>query len=384
MRSYADPQEEIRGTIVIHNNILPDLVIGDLHINPPVIQGGMGVAVSSSRLAAAVSREGALGVIAAVGASESCPRGDLSYKERSYRGLRKILQDAGALTDRPVGVNIMCALSDYDELVHAAVDGNAAVIISGAGLPLHLPELTGDAPVKLIPVVSSAHAASIICRVWWKKYRRVPDALVVEGAAAGGHLGFSLEEVSRHPSLPAIVAEVMDEVRPFEEMHRRRIPVIAAGGIYSGADIAHFLKLGAAGVQMGTRFVCTDECDASHAYKTAYLECRKEDIVIIRSPVGLPLRVIRNSFVDGLLSSPKKQFACTYHCLRNCIPAKSSYCIARALANAVKGELSEGIITCGSNTYRIEEIVSVHELIAELTEECRRELDSGSDGAAEI
>ncbi|MEA4863544.1 MAG: NAD(P)H-dependent flavin oxidoreductase [Victivallaceae bacterium] len=353
-----------------HNTSLPDLVIGDLNINPPVIQGGMGVAISSSRLAAAVSNEGALGIIAAVGASEFCDQKNLSYKERSYQGLRKILKAARTMTDRPIGVNIMCALSDYDDLVRAAVDEDAAAIISGAGLPLHLPNLVGGSPVKLIPVVSSARAASIICRTWWKKYNRLPDAFVVEGASAGGHLGFSSKELALHPSLEMIVSEVIEYLKTVEDEHGRHIPTIAAGGIFNGTDIARFLKLGAAGVQMGTRFVCTDECDASSEYKEAYLKCRQEDIVIIKSPVGLPLRVMRNSFVAGLVDLPRKPFACTYHCLKNCVPAKSPYCIANALSNAAAGKLSDGIITCGANAYRIDKIVSVHSLISELADEC--------------
>lgn len=348
---------------------IPDLVIGNLHINPPIIQGGMGVAISSSRLAAAVSNEGAMGIIAAVGASEFCNQTGLSYKEKSYQGLRTLLQNARALTTRPIGVNIMCALSDYDELVRAAVDENVDVIISGAGLPMHLPELTGDAPIKLIPVVSSVRAASIICRAWEKRYQRLPDAFVVEGAAAGGHLGFSIDELSRNPSLEMIVSEVIEYLKTIEEKYSRHIPVIAAGGIFNGADIARFLKLGAAGVQMGTRFVCTDECDASLAYKEAYLKCKKEDIVIIKSPVNLPLRVIKNAFVNELMNSTKKPFTCSYHCLKNCIPAKSPFCIAQALAHAAAGNLDNGVITCGANAYRIKKIASVHELISELMDE---------------
>lgn len=359
-----------------NHTTLPSLAIGDLSFKLPIIQGGMGVAVSAARLASAVSQEGALGVVAAVGASKFCSRSELSYKEKSYWGLRKILQDTRALTNRPIAVNIMFVLSDYDELVRAAIDEHVEVIISGAGLPLHLPALTKNAPVKLIPIVSSMRAASIICRIWWKRYHRLPDAMIVEGAEAGGHLGFSLEEISRHPSLGTIVSEVVNYLQTVAEKYGCRIPVIAAGGIFSGSDIVRFLNLGAEGVQMGTRFVCTHECDASPTYKEAYLKSREEDIVIIKSPVGLPLRVIRNSFVTELLRSGKKPFSCPYHCLKSCVPAKSPYCVAQALSNAASGNLAEGIITCGVNAHRIEKIVSVHDLIAELTAECRREMNS--------
>lgn len=363
---------------------LPDLVIGDLRLNPPVVQGGMGVLISSSRLAAAVSNEGALGVIAAVGASESCREKGLSYRERSYRGLRSILQKARTLSDRPIAVNVMCALSDYDELVRAAVDEKAAAIISGAGLPLRLPELTAASDVKLIPVVSSVRAASIICRSWWKKYRRLPDALVVEGASAGGHLGFSMQEIARTaPSLETIVVEVLKFTETIRAEHGVEIPVIAAGGIFSGEDMARFLKLGAAGVQLGTRFVCTDECDASPAYKQVYLDCGKEDIVIIESPVKLPIRVIRNALVDDLRrAGAKKAFQCRYRCLKNCVPETSPYCIALALKNAADGKISEGLITCGANAWRLKSIMPVRKLLAELVEECLAHFRPGRPAGA--
>lgn len=349
--------------------ILPDLVIGDLHINPPIIQGGMGVMVSSFNLASAVSNQGALGVVAAVGAGEDIDP-SMNYRDRSALGLRRILQKARELTSKPIAVNVMCALSNYDALVEAAVAEKVAAIISGAGLPLRLPELVPTTEVKLIPVVSSARAASIICRTWWKKYRRLPDALVVEGPSAGGHLGFSLKEISGEPiTLEGILCEVLEYVKTVEAEHHFRIPVIAAGGIYSGDDIAHFLKLGASGVQMGTRFVCTDECDASELYKQAYLKAGQDDIVIIESPVKLPLRVIRNSFVEKVMRGEKTPFRCNYHCLRNCTPENSPYCIANALRNAVAGHLEEGFVTCGSNAYRIDRITSVKELIDELSAE---------------
>jgi len=352
-----------------HTAGLPDLVIGGLRINPPIIQGGMGVMVSSSRLASAVSNEGALGVVAAVGAGEDIDP-NIGYRERSALGLRKILQKTRSLSSKPIAVNVMCALSNYDDLVGAAVAEKVAAIISGAGLPLRLPELVPTLEIKLIPVVSSARAASIICRSWWKKYRRLPDALVVEGPSAGGHLGFSMDEISsRTIALDAIVTEVLDYAKTVEAEHHFHIPVIAAGGIFSGADIARFLKLGASGVQMGTRFVCTDECDASELYKQAYINADQADIVIIESPVKLPLRVIRNSFVEKVLRGEKSPFRCNYHCLRNCTPENSPYCIANALRNAVAGHLGNGFVTCGSNAYRINRITSVKELVDELTAE---------------
>ncbi len=268
----------------------------------------------------------------------------------------------------------MCALSDYEKLVQAAVDENVAVIISGAGLPLHLPSLVGASPVKLIPIVSSARAASIICRTWYRRYQRLPDAIIVEGSEAGGHLGFSTDELAHPTPLGKIITEVLQYTDTLTEKYQCRIPVIAAGGIFTGADIAYYLNLGAAGVQMATRFVCTDECDADPKFKEAYLNCRQEDILIVKSPVGMPLRVLRNPLIDELLQSGKKPFTCTYHCLKSCNPANSPYCIAKALSKAAKGDLAEGIITCGINTYRVNEIVPVQTLLAELMLECRRNL----------
>jgi nitronate monooxygenase len=355
---------------------LPDLVIGDLRINPPIIQGGMGVRVSGSRLASAVSNEGALGVVAAVGTGEEWPDRTLSYTARSYVSLRDMLQRTRSLTRNPFGVNIMCALTNYDDLVKAADEEEVAAIISGAGLPLRLPSLVKHKSIKLIPIVSSGRAADLICRTWLRKHNRLPDALVVEGHLAGGHLGFAWDNVVSSPaSLESIVQEVLEVAASHAQGGAAKIPVIAAGGVFDGKDIARFLNLGASGVQMGTRFVCTDECDASQQYKEAYLKCRKEDIVVIHSPVKLPLRVIRNSFVDRLLNGTKVPFRCPYHCLSTCEPDQSPFCIAEALVNAYRGDMSAGFATCGANAYRVERIVSVRELIRELVDECRLHLE---------
>lgn len=360
---------------------LPDLMIGDLRVNPPIIQGGMGVRVSGARLASAVSNEGALGVVASVGTGEEWPDRSLSYAARSYISLRDMLQKTRALTTKPFGVNIMCALTNYEDLVKAADEEGVAAIISGAGLPLKLPGLVKNTTIKLIPIVSSGRAADLICRTWSRKFHRLPDAIVVEGVMAGGHLGFSVNEVTgEHAPLEAIVPEVLVVAERYAQEKGTAIPVVAAGGVFSGHDIARFLKLGASGVQMGTRFVCTHECDASAAYKQAYVDSRKEDILVIQSPVKLPLRVIRNGFVDGIMSGERVQFSCPYQCLATCDPHTSPYCIAQALINAYRGKMSAGFATCGANAYRIDRIVSVHELIQELVSECRQCLATPAAG----
>lgn len=351
---------------------LPPLQIGDLQINPPIIQGGMGVRVSSSNLASAVSNEGALGVIATVGAGkENLDTNQASYVAHSEAGLRQMIRDTRALTSKPIGVNIMCALTNYDSLVRASVEEGVEVIISGGGLPLKLPSLVPDSEIKLIPVVSTGRAAALLCKTWARKYKRLPDAIVVEGPLAGGHLGFEMEDIQNESAanLEFALAEVLEVVESYKSPDEKPIPVIAAGGIFDGGDIAHFLSLGASGVQIATRFVCTDECDAHQAYKDAYVNSTKEDIMVMKSPLGLPLRVIRNAFIDKIMHGERMPFKCQYRCLAPCNPAETRYCIAKALLNAVQGNMEEGFTTCGANAYRIDKIVSVHDLIQELSEQ---------------
>ncbi|MBN2464438.1 nitronate monooxygenase [candidate division WOR-3 bacterium] len=325
----------------------------------------MGVRVSSSRLVSAVSNEGALGVIATVGLSEELPDMTPDYPTRAEIGLRQVINETRSSTSKPFGVNVMCALTNYDSLIQVSVAGGVDAIISGAGLPLRLPGLVSDPHVKLLPIVSSARAASIVCRTWKKRFSRLPDAIVVEGPLAGGHLGFSHEELENLEALQLerIVAEVLVVAREFGS-----IPVVAAGGVFDGTDIARFLRLGASGVQMATRFVCTHECDAADAYKQAFINCRKEDIVVIHSPVGMPARVIKNDFVERHLRGEKVNFGCPYHCLVTCEPAVAGYCIAQALVASYRGQMDKGYAMCGANAWRCDRIVSVHELMEELVE----------------
>ena len=362
-----------------NSTALPDLRIGELRINPPIIQGGMGVRISGVRLASAVSNEGALGVVASVGTGEEWPDRSLTYAARSYVSLRDMLQHTKALTPNPFAVNIMCALTNYDDLVQAADEEDVAAIISGAGLPLKLPALVTHRSIKLIPIVSSGRAADLICRAWWRRHHRLPDAIVVEGSLAGGHLGFSMADAATaHISLDALVQDVLAIAAGYTQAHGPAIPVIAAGGVFTGRDMARLLRLGASGVQLGTRFVCTDECDAAVQYKEAYLHCRQEDILLMQSPLKLPLRVIRNRFVERILRGEKMPFSCPYRCLATCEPDTSPYCIAQALVNAYRGDMGAGFATCGANAYRIERIVSVRDLIQELVADCRVHLDAAA------
>ncbi|MGE5628419.1 MAG: NAD(P)H-dependent flavin oxidoreductase [Solirubrobacterales bacterium] len=350
---------------------LPSLKIGDLVAKLPIIQGGMGVGVSGSKLAAAVAAEGGVGVISAVQIGYREDDFETNTLNANIRAMKKEISKARELSPEGIiGVNIMVAINHYDEMVKACVEGGIDLIISGAGLPMALPKLVEGSNVKIAPIVSSGKAATLIIKNWTKKYSRIPDLVVVEGTEAGGHLGFKREELNEDSKRPLeeIVTEVIDAVKPFEEEYGVKIPVIAAGGVYTGEDIARFIKLGAAGVQMGTRFVATEECDADIKYKMAYINSKKEDIKIIQSPVGMPGRAIRNKFIsiaeEGRIA-PKK----CYGCIKKCNPAETPYCISTALINAVKGNCDEGLIFVGSNAYRLDKIVTVKELMDELVED---------------
>ncbi len=341
----------------------------------------MGVRISASKLAAAVSSAGCLGVVASVGTGEEWPDRSIDYVTRSYLSLKDMIQKAKDVSSRPIAVNIMCALNNYESLVKASVAVGVAAIISGAGLPLSLPGLVGDSGAKLIPIVSSGRAADLICRTWSRRYQRLPDAFVVEGSLAGGHLGFKMEEAQsaqcESDNLEYLVKDVLDVAGRYSNGGTENIPVIAAGGIFDGKDIARFLRLGASGVQMGTRFVCTDECDAANEFKEAYVNCSKEDIVVIKSPIGLPLRVVRNDFVDRISSGERIDFKCQYRCLSPCNPKETKYCVADAMVNAYRGNMDMGFATCGTNASRINKIVPVKTLVDELVRDAALELEKG-------
>jgi len=352
--------------------IIPTLKIGDLEINPPIIQGGMGVRVSRSGLASAVANEGCAGIIASVGLGAYEDFSASKFVQVNNDALRAEIRKARLLSKGIIGVNVMVVLSNYEEMVKVCVEEKVDMIICGSGLPLDLPKQTAGSNIKLIPIVSSARAFNIIYRKWKQNYNRVPDAVVLEGPMAGGHLGFSYDDLinGKTRTLEELVKELVDYVDALEET----IPVIAAGGIFDGSDIAKFLKLGASGVQMATRFVCTTECDVDDNFKQAYITATKDDLAIIKSPVGLPGRVIRNEFTERAMKGETIPFKCPHHCLRTCNPRTAPYCIARVLADASKGRLLNSFVFAGSNAYRCTEIVSVKTLIDQLKEELRNSL----------
>ncbi|MCK9638935.1 MAG: nitronate monooxygenase family protein [Prolixibacteraceae bacterium] len=346
---------------------IPTLQIGDLKIYPPIIQGGMGVRVSGANLASAVANEGCAGVIASVGLGDFENVSASKFVEVNNIGLRDVIRKARAQSNGIIGVNVMVVLSNYEELIKICVQESVDMIICGSGLPMDLPKLTEGSNIKLIPIVSSARAFNIIYKKWKQNYNKVPDAVILEGPLAGGHLGFSYDDILNNTarSLEELVAELVEFIGTLEE----KIPVIAAGGIWDGADIAKFLKLGASGVQMATRFVCTDECDVHDDFKQAYISATKEDIAIIKSPVGLPGRVIRNEFTKRVSMGETIPFRCPHHCLRSCDPRTAPYCIARVLGEASRGELLSAFAFAGANAYRCSEIVPVKSLVNLLKEE---------------
>ncbi|OGO83931.1 MAG: 2-nitropropane dioxygenase [Clostridiales bacterium GWE2_32_10] len=340
---------------------IPKLKIGDLIANVPIIQGGMGVAISRSKLAAAVAKEGAIGVISAAQIGFDQPDFETNTVEANKRALREEIRKAKEMSgNKIIGVNIMVALKNYADYVKVAIEEKIDLIISGAGLPTELPKLVENTNVKIVPIVSSKKAAKVIMEMWEKKFNRRPDAIVVEGPEAGGHLGFKIEELEdiENHNLKDIVHDVLEYLKEL----KLSIPVIPAGGIFTGRDIAEYLKMGASGVQMATRFVTTHECDASDAYKQAYIDAKKEDIQIIKSPVGMPGRAIRNEFIKRIEVEKDKITKC-YGCLRKCNPAEIPYCITKSLVNAVKGNIDDALLFVGSNAYRCDKIISVKELI---------------------
>jgi NAD(P)H-dependent flavin oxidoreductase YrpB (nitropropane dioxygenase family) len=343
------------------------LKIGNLEFYPPVIQGGMGARISKAGLVTAVAITGCLGTMASVGLGDFEHEPNKDFVSINNKALKDEIAQIRTKTNRPFAVNIMGALSNYHEFIKVCVEEKVSIIVSGAGLPLDLPEYDPHNIVKLIPIVSSARALNIIIKKWQKHYHRQPDAVIIEGPLAGGHLGYSPDDLVN--IAPDALFNIFSSVKQYLLDSNLKIPVIVAGGIFDGRDAARFLQAGAEGVQMGTRFVCTEECDAHLNFKKEYLRAKKEDIIIIKSPVGLPGRVVVNPFVKNIMTGEKISFRCSYHCLKTCDPHNSQYCIAKALLNAAKGNLDKGFAFAGQNAYRCNEITTVSKLVSSLQNE---------------
>ena len=370
---------------------LKPLKIGNLVAKHPVIQGGMGVGVSLSSLAGAVAKAGGIGIISTA---------QIGFKDQDFgknpmaanlRAIHSELKKAREKAPQGIlGFNIMVATKEYASYVKEAVKAGADVIISGAGLPIDMPKFVAEAEnenggsekkerrTMIAPIVSSVKSALVICRMWDRKYHTAPDFVVVEGPCAGGHLGFSREQLAELGADTDHVAETFDEpaydkeirgiietVKSFEEKYNKHIPVITAGGIFDHKDVLHQFALGAEGIQAATRFVTTEECDADIAYKEAYINAKEEDIVIVKSPVGMPGRAIKNKFLERVAQGPVKVERC-FRCLEHCNPAETPYCITKALINAAEGKIDEALLFCGSNAYRCEKIETVPEVMAAL------------------
>lgn len=348
---------------------MPKLAIGNRTASLPIVQGGMGVGISLSRLAASVAAQGGIGVIAANGIGMIEPDYYEDGRAANIKALRSEIRKARDQTTGLIGVNIMVAANDFQQLLNVAIEEKADALFMGAGLPIkNIPVARiRAAAVLVIPIVSSGRAAELIFKYWEKTYGDVPDAVVVEGPLAGGHLGFKADQLENPAqALEILVPQVIAALRRFQETFHKKIPVIAAGGIFTGEDIFRFLEMGAQGVQMATRFVATHECDADRRFKEAYLHCRPQDIIIIKSPVGLPGRAIRNRFLDNAAAGVRNVNRCAWRCLDQCDIKHADYCISVALDNARRGLLDQGFAFCGANAHRVDKIVPVAELLESL------------------
>ncbi len=345
-----------------------NLKIGNLTAKLPILQGGMGVGVSMSSLASAVANEGGVGVISCAGLGLIYRERSKDYMEACIIGLKEEIKKAKEKTSGIVGVNIMMALTNFGDMVKTAIAEKADLIIAGAGLPLDLPKyLTADSTTKLVPIVSSARAAKIICEKWKTLYDYLPDLIIVEGPKAGGHLGFKATQIADpNFTIEKLIPEVVKEVAVFEEKYNQEIPVIAAGGIYTGEDIYNIMQLGAKGVQIASRFVTTFECDADIKFKQTYLDATEEEMEIIQSPVGMPGRALKGEFLDKVKQGLTRPKSCPYNCLHTCDYKVVPYCIMVTLYNAYQGKMDKGYAFAGSNAYRATKIVSVKDIMDEL------------------
>jgi NAD(P)H-dependent flavin oxidoreductase YrpB (nitropropane dioxygenase family) len=328
----------------------------------------MGVGISLSGLASAVANEGGVGVISCAGLGLIYREKARSYMESCIVGLKEEIRKAKEKSSGIVGINIMMALTNFGDMVKTAIAEKADVIFAGAGLPLDLPRYrTEGCTTKLVPIVSSARAAKIICEKWKTLYNYLPDMIVVEGPKAGGHLGFKTNQIADPEfAIEKLIPQVVSEVAVFEEKYNQEIPVVAAGGIYSGEDMYRMMELGAKGVQIASRFVTTEECDADIKFKNSYIKAKDNNVEIIQSPVGMPGRALNGSFLDKVKLGLTRPKSCPYNCLHTCDYKVVPYCIIVTLYNAYKGRMDKGYAFAGSNAYLSTRISTVKEVIDDL------------------
>ena len=349
--------------------------LGNRELALPLIQGGMGVGVSMGGLAGAVAAQGAMGTLSTADAGWNEPDFAAHPQQANLRALRREVQRAKRLAAGAglVAVNAMVATRQYADSVRTALEAGADAIVSGAGLPLELPALAEGFEALLAPIVSGPRAAQLICRTWAKRYGRVPDFVVLEGCQAGGHLGFEEADLlaGRCAPLSQLIPQVLAALRPFEEKFGRAIPLFCAGGVATGAEMAGCTRLGAAGAQMATRFIATEECDASQGYKDVILAARPEDLRVIHSPVGMPGRAVNSPLVQRLAAGLRQPPAHCSGCIKSCRPAETPFCITHALIEAVKGNWEEGLFFSGSRVDLVDRMRTVPDLIDELMKEWR-------------
>lgn len=349
--------------------------LGNRELALPLIQGGMGVGVSMGGLAGAVAAHGAMGTLSTADAGWNEPDFAAHPQQANLRALRREVQRAKRLAAGAglVAVNAMVATRQYADSVRTALEAGADAIVSGAGLPLELPALAEGFEALLAPIVSGPRAAQLICRTWAKRYGRVPDFVVLEGCQAGGHLGFDEADLlsGRCTPLSRLIPEVLAALRPFEEKFGRAIPLFCAGGVATGAEMARCTRLGAAGAQLATRFIATEECDAGQGYKDVLLAARPEDLRIIHSPVGMPGRAVNSPLVQRLAAGMRQPPAHCSGCIKSCRPAETPFCITHALIEAVKGNWEEGLFFSGSRVDLVDRMRTVPDLIDELMKEWR-------------
>lgn len=341
------------------------LKIGNLTAKLPIIQGGMGVGISLSSLAGAVAARGGIGVISTAQIGFTEPDFDRNPLEANLRMIGEHIKRARKLAPSGIlGVNIMVATQNYARYVKEAIKNGIDLVISGAGLPTELPEIAKGSKTKLVPIVSSLKAASVILKLWDRKNNVTPDAIIIEGPKAGGHLGFSPEQLQdiNDAAYDEEIKDIITLTKDYAAKYGKDIPVIVAGGIQNKQDMEHYFSLGADGIQVATKFVTTDECDADIRYKQAYIDCKKEDIVIVKSPVGMPGRAIKNAFMDKVLLGRIPVKRC-HNCIRTCNPAETPYCITEALSNAARGNIEEALLFCGANAYKEDRIRTVQEVL---------------------
>ena len=348
---------------------MKNLKIGEKLTKVPLIQGGMGVGISLGRLAGAVAREGGVGVISSAQIGYREPDFDLNPAEANLRAIESEMKKARSIApDGIIGYNVMTALSEHAAHVKAAAKAGADIIISGAGLPVELPALTEGSRTRIAPIVSTDKSANVILKYWDRKYKRTADLVVIEGPEAGGHLGFRREELTDYSreSYAEEIRKIIKTVRKYAQKYNTEIPVVAAGGIYDSSDVKRIMSLGVDGVQVATRFVTTEECDADIRYKEAYVNASREDIQIVKSPVGMPGRAIVNSFMKRVISGEKIPHSPCHRCLAKCSPAEIPYCITDGLVNAARGNIENALLFCGAQAWRAEKIDTVREAVQEL------------------